>query len=256
MDYVCKTILMSATQAGRNLPTIPIFQIGTSSHNSTSYKHLHHALLDYWRTAKATSPHNSKIADNVQAVMYSSTKDFELQFIQRFSRELQQLGTTASSSSSSSQENGQGYQGNNNKEDQDKIRKRLLQAYKTPKLHSLFSSTQWVLDASNSVVLDALAPNELKSGLKSDGGWFDWDDYLYIYNRGLHEFILKEKVIKTTRMPPATDAVAVVGSQQQGTRAVPRIIKKSIQRSVRLDDGGDQTRLEDVQRGFKLLSRL
>ncbi|GJJ68017.1 alcohol-forming fatty acyl-CoA reductase [Entomortierella parvispora] len=235
VDYVCKIILMAATQAQRGTSMVPIFQVGTSSHHAISFRYLHNSIMDYWRAAKkATQDPKSKIVDNVQAVMYPSYIDFHLQFLKRFSKELELLSRAQDGAVAG-------------EVDREKIRRRLLQAYRIPKLHYPFSSTQWVLDASNAVGLDAMAPEPLKCGMKREGNWFDWDEYLYVYNRGLHEFALKEKVERTTR--PSTKE----SNSQKGEDSTGWALKNSIQSPAQLDDGID---MQEIQRNLDLLSRL
>lgn len=167
---VCKTILMAATQVKRGLSPVPIFQIGTSSHSPVTHNHAFCVLEQYWRQARL-STRSSKISNNVQAVFYNAV-DFELQFCQRFSKELRLV-------------RGGGHES---------LRRKLAQAYWTPKMYTVHGTNQWFWDVSNSIALDDAAPASLHSGLKNG---LNWDEYLHIYNMGLHEFILKERVDKT-----------------------------------------------------------
>lgn len=196
---------MAATQAKRNLPAVPIFQIGTSSHNPVTHNHAFCTLEQYWRQARL-STRNSRISKNVQAVLYNAA-DFELQFYRRFSKELRLV-------------RGGG---------QESLRKKLAQAYWIPKMYTVHGSNQWFWDVSNSIALDDAAPEALHSGLKNG---FNWDEYLHIYNMGLHEFILKEQVDKTL---------------------VVNYFRKSVQRHH--CQSGDHTG-EDIQHCLGLSSRL
>ncbi|KAF9347695.1 cyclin-dependent kinase inhibitor far1 [Mortierella sp. AD094] len=165
VDMVCNTILMSATQARRDAPTVPIFQIGTSTHNPVTLNRMFVQSLQYWE--KTTLSLIPRFSDDIRADLYSS-EDFEIRFKQKYTKELKIA----------------------NQEGQEKLRKKLDRAYNIPKLMEFFLSGEWLMDASNSIALDNMAPPELHSELNVG---FDWTKYIHQYNMGIHEFILRDE---------------------------------------------------------------
>ncbi|KAG0029633.1 hypothetical protein BGZ81_003560 [Podila clonocystis] len=169
VDMVCNTILMVATQAKRYLPTVPVFQIGTSSHSPVILNQICRSFEQYWQQVKLSS-NNPRVSNDIRAVLYSAT-DFEFRFKQRFRKELAVV-----------------HEGH-----QRSLSKRLAKAYWTPKNFTTFLTREWFMNASNAIALDEAAPRELYNGLKNG---INWGEYLHIYNMGVHEFILKENVDK------------------------------------------------------------
>ncbi|KAF9087022.1 cyclin-dependent kinase inhibitor far1 [Mortierella sp. AM989] len=166
VDIVCNTILMAATQAGRNLLKVPIFQLGTSAYNPVELNLIALHIEQYWQQARISRI--NRVSNDIRFDLYSPT-DFEIRFKKRFAKELRKSQDT----------------------NQIKLRKKLDRAYEVPKLNTFIAVDEWFFDISNTIALDEMAPMELRSGLTNK---FDWLVFMDNYCRGVHEFILKDEI--------------------------------------------------------------
>ncbi|KAF9320483.1 cyclin-dependent kinase inhibitor far1 [Podila minutissima] len=271
VDWVCKTILMAATEAKRGVDMVPIFQSGTSAHHPITLHQIFSNMLNYWRqaaiaasttnnnssknrkmgvssssslspmitivdttatssnstTIMATAPKKTSLANatDIQTIFYNPT-DYELCFRDRITR----FGRGGDSSDDG-----------NDQVDTRKTKKLLAQAYKNGRMYSPFLLNQWFMDASNAIALDNKAPPALFSGLTTR---FDWEEYMHIYCRGVHQFILKEEQIVDFATMKATWMTSM---------KTKYLVKESLQQSF--PKTKDET-LQVAQNNLTFLARL
>ncbi|KAF9346954.1 hypothetical protein BGX26_001515 [Mortierella sp. AD094] len=76
---------MAATQAECNTPKVPVFHIGTSSHNPVSTGFVYKYMEKYWQQAKITNV--PRTSNDIRFDFYSGA-DFDTRYKKRFAEEL------------------------------------------------------------------------------------------------------------------------------------------------------------------------
>ncbi|KAF9116763.1 cyclin-dependent kinase inhibitor far1 [Mortierella sp. AM989] len=170
VDIVAKVILLSATTADRSLMQPPIYNVGTSCINPITWGLFGIYVSAYWN---AVEKPRRRVSDDIRFEMYPQA-EFKKRFDLRFGQQIRTLAQH---------------------KDGKKLKIRISKAMAIPMTFKPFSLNEWFFDVANTLALDDSAPVELKSGLRRG---MDWHKYMENYNAGVQEFILKEKVNRST----------------------------------------------------------
>ncbi|KAF9351795.1 cyclin-dependent kinase inhibitor far1 [Mortierella sp. AD094] len=172
VDIVSKTLLMAAVGIASGLPepmtTVPIVHSGSSTICPVTNGMIFSYFEQYWKAVPAP---RGRVSNDIRVDFYN-TEAFPLLVRQKFSKEIALAETEGGS----------------------EYKKMLKISVGFPTAFSKILSSEWIFEGYNSLMLDKLAPKELRSGL---GDGIDWPTYLHIFNMGVHEFILGEKVDKS-----------------------------------------------------------
>ncbi|KAF9951302.1 cyclin-dependent kinase inhibitor far1 [Mortierella alpina] len=177
VDVAVKTVLMAgpalvskSSELSIISDTIPVIQMGTSTHSPLNVGDLFCHWESYWQQ----QPQLSQRVSNDIRVDFYSIHDFPRRYQQRFRAEIESVKAS--------------------KDGAKKYRKMLRKAEVVPKLYLPFTCYEWFFDAKNGLRLDDVAPAVLHSGI---GAQIDWHTYLHTFNMGVHDYILGETVDRT-----------------------------------------------------------
>ncbi|ORZ05668.1 male sterility protein-domain-containing protein [Lobosporangium transversale] len=182
VDIVAKTTLLSATTADRTLAEPLIYHVGTSCVSPITWRVFGMYLTAYWRTVERPRQWAS---DDIRFELYP-TAEFKRRFDARFGEQVRTFLAQH--------------------KDGEKLKVHISKAMAVPMTLKTFGLYQWFFDVTNTLALDDAAPTELKSGLRRG---IDWHRYMEDYNAGVHEFILREKVDRSTVIEYPTELCPV-----------------------------------------------
>ncbi|KAK3805073.1 MAG: male sterility protein-domain-containing protein [Linnemannia gamsii] len=180
VDVVVKTILMAgpalvskASVFNIISDTVPVIQIGTSSHCPLKVGYLFCHWENYWQQQPQLS---QRLTNDIRFDFYS-IPDFPRRYQQRFRMEIDLAKVS--------------------KDGAKTYGKMLRKAELVPKMFLPFMCYEWFFDAKNGLWLDDVAPMELHSGIRAQ---IDWHKYLHNFNIGVHDYILGEAVDRTKKI--------------------------------------------------------